>query len=692
MANEYEIIDNVVLESGENITITPIEEGDKTTYVISTTAKDNYNQLGNLPKINNVEIKGNMTPAALGIQKALQIGSGLILDDEGRLSVNTDGEISVIGYVAGEGILINAETHTISIDSSKVASSVEIEGAENGHVTVTKDPQTGKFIISADTYGTYNYGELNNKPKVNGHELIAGNNTLNTLGIQGTLTAGTGISIDNDTISASAVGLDYDDLSNKPAVDGKELDKDTEFDDLVSGSGAITVTNGNANDPAIIGLTTGNGLELTGSDSDTLSVKVKSGESVLVNSADGLSIDQTAIDYDNLTDKPTINGIGLASTTATADIFEGGEATTVSTDGTSNKISYDVNVDNSTIVIDSNSNAIKGNYQAGSNVNISGNTISATDTTYSAAANSKLTFTQVGDTDAYTIKEAEYVGTTNEVGVAWDSTNSRYQISLDAAAKSYTNLTDKPSINSVSLEGNKSLSDLGIQPTLVEGNGVTINSSTNEISVSTSYSDLSDKPQINGIDLSGNKSLSDLHILSGENVAISQRNADTIISATDTTYTAGAGISISGANNVIKQTAPVVRLIATASVLEQDGERSIVISQDSNSETFKLSKIFWTGTLTTDKNCKLGLLPTTTASEFVYMTDYVNGQATVEGTAEIYNTFGFTSAFKTGEVSGNDFLSAPHQHSYFEAIKIQCDDSTAKVWGTISIYGIDYLE
>ena len=63
----------------------------------------------------------------------------------------------------------------------------------------------------------------------------------------------------------------------------------------------------------------------------------------------------------------------------------------------------------------------------------------------------------------------------------------------DDGVTSYSDLSDKPSVNGVTLSGNKTSSDLHIDGT-------------------TDYSDLSNKPSINGVTLSGNKTTSDLHI------------------------------------------------------------------------------------------------------------------------------------------------------------------------------------
>lgn len=71
--------------------------------------------------------------------------------------------------------------------------------------------------------------------------------------------------------------------------------------------------------------------------------------------------------------------------------------------------------------------------------------------------------------------------------------------SFDFDSGDYNNLKNKPSINGVTLEGNKTSSDLHIEGG--GGGGGTSN-----------YNDLENKPQINDITLSGNKSLDDLGI------------------------------------------------------------------------------------------------------------------------------------------------------------------------------------
>lgn len=68
------------------------------------------------------------------------------------------------------------------------------------------------------------YDNLTHKPQINGHELV-GNKTGDELGLQGKLTAGENITInENDgTISAEGGVTSYVDLDNKPRINGVEL-------------------------------------------------------------------------------------------------------------------------------------------------------------------------------------------------------------------------------------------------------------------------------------------------------------------------------------------------------------------------------------------------------------------------------------------------------------------------------------
>lgn len=67
------------------------------------------------------------------------------------------------------------------------------------------------------------YENLENKPQINGHELV-GNKSSDSLGLQKKLTAGENITIDaNGEISATGGTDDYEELTNKPQINGHEL-------------------------------------------------------------------------------------------------------------------------------------------------------------------------------------------------------------------------------------------------------------------------------------------------------------------------------------------------------------------------------------------------------------------------------------------------------------------------------------
>ncbi len=112
----------------------------------------------------------------------------------------------------------------------------------------------------------------------------------------------------------------------------------------------------------------------------------------------------------------------------------------------------------------------------------------------------------------------------------------------------YTDLSNKPQINSITLTGNKTTSDLGIDevPDVGENDDGKVLKASYSGGVGTyswqtgggsggtsDYTDLTNKPQINNVTLSGNKSLSDLGIAAASDIPTVpiteiQRNSSTI--------------------------------------------------------------------------------------------------------------------------------------------------------------------
>ena len=102
-----------------------------------------------------------------------------------------------------------------------------------------------------------------------------------------------------------------------------------------------------------------------------------------------------------------------------------------------------------------------------------------------------------------------------------------------AGTMNYNELENKPSINGVTLIGNKTAADLSILPVPIVGenddNKILTASYSGGVgsyswqpapsSGTTDYTQLTNKPQINSVELSGNKSLADLGIASAEALA-----------------------------------------------------------------------------------------------------------------------------------------------------------------------------
>ena len=91
----------------------------------------------------------------------------------------------------------------------------------------------------------------------------------------------------------------------------------------------------------------------------------------------------------------------------------------------------------------------------------------------------------------------EYVTDTELEAKNYVTTSSLATVAISG---SYADITNKPQINSITLDGNKTLTELGIAAS----------SDLSTIATSGSYNDAEDKPQINSVDLTGNKTSEEL--------------------------------------------------------------------------------------------------------------------------------------------------------------------------------------
>lgn len=139
---------------------------------------------------------------------ATETSAGIVQPDNSTISVNN-------GAITAEGI----KTKNDVLKYDWIGTKAEWEaGRENGTILDSWVCYITDDFVQTDTSGTMNYNELENKPTIAGIEL-KGNKELGELGIQSTLTAGNGITIENNIISSTAtVGnstfeMDYDETT-----------------------------------------------------------------------------------------------------------------------------------------------------------------------------------------------------------------------------------------------------------------------------------------------------------------------------------------------------------------------------------------------------------------------------------------------------------------------------------------------
>ena len=170
-----------------------------------------YDDLTDKPTINTVPLSGDMTLTELGIQGELQAGTGITIE-------NNVISATVVGGVTS----VNGQTGDVTVEGLKDQNTVNTgllkfwTGTKEQYAEIeTKDPNTLYYVGETLTPATLAtvattglYADLLEKPQINNVELT-GNKTLEDLGIQETLTPGTGIDITNGTISSTVTTFYY---------------------------------------------------------------------------------------------------------------------------------------------------------------------------------------------------------------------------------------------------------------------------------------------------------------------------------------------------------------------------------------------------------------------------------------------------------------------------------------------------
>lgn len=163
---------------------------------ISAEVIDSYAKLKDIPKINNVELKDNVSLSSLGAQDKLQSGINIKTINGQSLLGSGDIEIS-----AGDGTVKsvngvepdqdgNVELQIPSLDGYRTALEQDVIDATKqekltaGENIEIKRDESGDLVISAagGPEGTVDYNVLINKPTINGVQLL-GDKSLSDLGI-----------------------------------------------------------------------------------------------------------------------------------------------------------------------------------------------------------------------------------------------------------------------------------------------------------------------------------------------------------------------------------------------------------------------------------------------------------------------------------------------------------------------------
>ena len=142
------------LTAGENITI---DENN----VISAEAASSYNNLSDLPSINNITIEGDKSPSDFGLTGTLTAGNGISIttDAEGNSTITNTQTSAEWGNIQGD--------ISDQVDLYDALNNKQDKLTAGSYITIEKNSQ-GQTIISTPG-GDYN--SLDNKPTIDGHTI-----------------------------------------------------------------------------------------------------------------------------------------------------------------------------------------------------------------------------------------------------------------------------------------------------------------------------------------------------------------------------------------------------------------------------------------------------------------------------------------------------------------------------------------
>lgn len=222
---------------------------------------DDYNDLDNKPMINGVQLSGNLSPEDLGLAE-------INFPDDPTLYLNGSGEFTEPDYFSGDYDDLN---HRPQI---------------NG-VTLTGDKSTSDLL--------FDYDDLSNRPQIDGTTLT-GDKTPQEIGCEPTINypgdATQYLNGQGEFTVPEYFSGDYDDLDNKPQINGVTLSGNLDTGDLqldyddISGRPSI-------NSIILTGNKSGNDLELTSG-----AIASGTGTSVMFEAAEVYNLLKCKVDFE----------------------------------------------------------------------------------------------------------------------------------------------------------------------------------------------------------------------------------------------------------------------------------------------------------------------------------------------------------------------------------------------------------
>jgi hypothetical protein len=335
-----------------------------------------------------------------------------------------------VGYITNTGVEFNAQM------SSDGKIGPPGPTGQDGYTPVKgTDYFTAAEIadIEADVVSQIDLSGKQDKLTAGENITIDSDNVISSTGGGATYTAGSNIQISDENVISATDTTDYNDLTNKPSIPQK-------VSDLQNDSGFITSTVNNLTNYYTKAET------YTKAEVNTLVSSIPTMDIVVVQTLPIQDISNKTIYL--LPDSGSTQGNAYLEYIYVNGAWE---------------LIGSTQVDLTDYYTKTETNTLLGGKQntltAGTNITITGDTIDATDTTYSA-------FT---GTDGVTAGTAGLVPapTTSDTGKYLKSDGTWGTVT--SGTTDYTSLSNKPSINSVTLSGNKTSADLGI-PEITYGN------------------------------------------------------------------------------------------------------------------------------------------------------------------------------------------------------------------------------